>query len=116
MQAQTPELATTQWMTMLSTPLPAPVLRQTRHSRYAIASALDREALEATPLGALTTFVASDGRRLRLANTFPLVAVAASQEGATALGAILQQLQRMRTVPEIPVKSPACRSMKCRVL
>lgn len=88
---------------MLSTPLPAPVLRQTRHSRYAIASALDREALEATPLGELTTFVESDGRRLRLANTFPLVAVAASQEGATALGAILQQLQRMRTVPEIPL-------------
>ncbi len=86
---------------MLSTPLPAISARKAR--RYAIASMRDREALESTALGALTTFVESDGKSLRLANTFPLVAVAASDEGAKDLNSALQQLYRMRTIPEVPV-------------
>src|SRR5690242_5292923 len=86
---------------MLSTPLPAISGRKNR--RYAIASMRDREALEATSLGDVTAFVEGDGKRLRLANTFPLIAVAASDEGAHELNAILQQLYRMRTIPEVPV-------------
>ncbi|GAA5623788.1 MULTISPECIES: DUF6212 domain-containing protein [Brucella] len=86
---------------MLSTPLPAISARKTR--RYAIASMRDREALESTSLGELTAFVEGDGKRLRLANTFPLVAVAASDEGAKELNGVLQQLYRMRTIPEVPV-------------
>ena len=86
---------------MLSTPLPAISGRKNR--RYAIASMRDREALEATSLGDVTVFVEGDGKRLRLANTFPLIAVAASDEGAHELNTILQQLYRMRTIPEVPV-------------
>lgn len=86
---------------MLSTPLPAISARKAR--RYAIASMRDREALETTALGALTIFVENDGKPLRMANTFPLVAVAASDEGAKELNSVLQQLYRMRTIPEVPV-------------
>lgn len=86
---------------MLSTPLPAISGRKTRH--YAIASTRDREALESTPMGAVTTFVEGDSKRLRLANSFPLIAVAASEEGAAELDTILQQLYRLRTIPELPV-------------
>lgn len=63
----------------------------------------DREALEATSLGELTTFVEGDGKRLRLADTFPLIAVAASQEGENELKTILQQIYRLSTIPELPV-------------
>ncbi len=86
---------------MLSTPLPAISARKSR--RYAIASMRDREALEATSLGELTTFVEGDGKRLRLANTFPLIAVAASQEGENELKTVLQQIYRLSTIPELPV-------------
>lgn len=86
---------------MLSTPLPAISGRKTR--RYAIASLRDREALETTPLGNATTYLEGDSKRLRLANSFPLVAVAASDEGASDLDVILQQLYRMRTIPKLPV-------------
>ena len=86
---------------MLSTPLPAISARKSR--RYAIASMRDREALEATSLGGLTTFVEGDGKRLRLANTFPLIAIAASQEGEDELKTVLQQVYRLSTIPELPV-------------
>jgi len=86
-QAETPKSAITQWMIMLSTPLPAISARRSR--RYAIASMRDREALEATSLGGLTTFVEGDGKRLRLANTFPLIAIAASQGGEDELKTVL---------------------------
>ncbi|WP_244642847.1 DUF6212 domain-containing protein [Phyllobacterium sp. 628] len=90
-------------MSILNTPLPATVDRQPRKSRYAIASTHDRSILEASPLHDLIVYLEPDSDQTRLLNTFPLIAIATSDEGAAALQTALKQLFRFKTLPNVPI-------------
>lgn len=90
-------------MSRLNKPLPATIHRLQRRSRYAIASSRDRAVLETSPLGELVVFLDPKADQAQLHDTFPLIAVAASDAGAGDLQAILKRLHKIRSLPDIPV-------------
>ncbi|KFC64952.1 hypothetical protein FG93_04974 [Bosea sp. LC85] len=68
-----------------------------------LASIRDQDALEASPLGDLLVFVDPESDVEWLRSTFPLVGVAASDAGGDDLRAALKRLQKVRSLPDIPV-------------
>ena len=70
--------------------------------RYVVASEIDREPLQAGPIGSLACFMTS-GSESRLNDIFPIVGVAVSDRGHEDLLAICKHLGRLHSLPPIPL-------------